>query len=116
MMSLSAWPAFVGCCMSPCGCAALRRVSSGLRAAVRVRGAGVVTLGGLCRVAAPAAAARGAGRGVRRALAPGDAAAADRGPGAGERARLHPLGRRGDLRLPVADPAAVLAGPGAPAG
>src|SRR6201996_6389617 len=114
-VSLSAWAAFAGGCMSPCGSAALRRVSPGLRAAVRVRGAGVVALGGLCGLAAPPAAAGSPGGRVRRGAAPGRRGPADRGAGAGERTRLRPLGRRCHLYLSLADPAAVLAGPRPPA-
>ena len=49
-----------------------------------------------------------AGRGAQQA----DRHPADRGSAAGERSRVRPLGRRRDLHLPLADPAAVLAGAG----
>src|ERR1700742_2554155 len=87
-VSLSAWAAFAGSCMSPCGGAALRRVSPGLRAAVSVRGARVVALGGLCRLPPPPAAPGGAGGRVHRRVAAGRRGGGQRGRGPREGGRL----------------------------
>src|SRR6185312_580438 len=97
--------------MPRCVRASLRGLSARLRAAVRLLRRRCPALGDVCglgRPATPRRRARGRARG--RGAAP-HLGAAGHGARVGKRRRLRALGRWGHLRLPVADQAALVAGP-----
>src|SRR5581483_9935090 len=91
-----------------CQRATLRGISARLRATRRVQRGGGPALGRIRSVTESPAPGRSPGRRAGRGAHPADRHAARCGPGAGERARLRPVGGRGDLCLPVADPAPLL--------